>query len=269
MIRIDMHVHSDASFDGKDDFETIMRAAAFQNLDFVAITDHCDLVPQENGYAMYEQNQARIALQIQLCEQMNRKACQLIHGIEIGNPMYDRKRADQFVSERELDFVIGAIHYFDFDTDYLYLDYENPQVREFYLKEYFSRMLELAQWGNFDSLAHLDYPLRAMDGLVACPPSFAEYRDEIIPILETIANKGIALEINTRGTYDWQKRTGPELWVLKEFHRLGGKHITIGSDAHTAERVGCGVEDGVAAAKAAGFDHITIYRNREPVDLPI
>jgi histidinol-phosphatase (PHP family) len=81
--------------------------------------------------------------------------------------------------------------------------------------------------------------------------------------------KNIALEINTRGTYDWQNRVGPEDWVLERYRELGGKYVTIGSDAHVTKYVGAGFTEAAAALKRTGFDSYTIYKDRCPVQIPL
>jgi histidinol-phosphatase (PHP family) len=95
------------------------------------------------------------------------------------------------------------------------------------------------------------------------------YRDLIEPVLEILARKELALEINTRGTYDWQGRVGPEDRVLTRFREFGGKYVTIGSDSHVTKYVGAGFAEAAAALKRTGFDSFTIYRNRQPVQIPL
>ena len=91
------------------------------------------------------------------------------------------------------------------------------------------------------------------------------YRDLIEPILEALVRNNIALEINTRGTYDWQNRVGPEDWVLQHYRELGGQYVTIGSDSHVTKYVGAGFPEAAAALKRTGFDSYTIYKDRRPI----
>ena len=82
-----------------------------------------------------------------------------------------------------------------------------------------------------------------------------------------LVRKGIALELNTRGTYDWQHRVGPEDWVLRRYRELGGEYVTIGSDAHTAAAVGAGFAEATEALRRCGFSAYTVYRERRPVQI--
>lgn len=76
------------------------------------------------------------------------------------------------------------------------------------------------------------------------------------PVLEGLVRQQIALESNTRGTYDWQHRVGPEDWVLARHREFGGWYITIGSDAHTPDRVGAGFAQAAAALRRTGFSEL-------------
>ncbi|MEA5067197.1 MAG: PHP domain-containing protein, partial [Eubacteriales bacterium] len=175
---------------------------------------------------------------------------------------------EAFLRKREFDFVIGSIHFLPDGADIYKLPYASEEEVDAMFRQYFASMLDLARMGGFDSLAHLDYPLRVLRGKVR-EASVLQYRDLIEPILEETAHRQIALEINTRGTYDWQKRVGPEKWAVKRFRELGGKYVTIGSDAHTASLLGEGFDQAVALLSACGYDAYTIYRERKPVRIAL
>ena len=54
-----------------------------------------------------------------------------------------------------------------------------------------------------------------------------------------------------------------------EDRELGGKLVTIGSDAHRWMDVGAGVEMGLEMLSRAGFRYFTVYAGRKPQFLPI
>ena len=58
-------------------------------------------------------------------------------------------------------------------------------------------------------------------------------------------------------------------FVLRRYKELGGKLITIGSDAHFAEHLGAGIEQGYELALKCGFDKIAVYQDRTPTLIPI
>ena len=137
------------------------------------------------------------------------------------------------------------------------------------LGEYFDWELKLAQWAQFDTLAHLTYPLRYVVGKYGKSVDmsrFAEIIDEIL--LELIKNKK-SLEINTAGLRQPIGVTSPDESIVKRYKELGGELITIGSDAHYAEHLGAGIDKGYELALKCGFDKVAIYQDRTPTLIPI
>ena len=106
------------------------------------------------------------------------------------------------------------------------------------LTRYFEEILELCQWGQFDSLAHLTYPLRYITGQYHIPVDLSRYDSIIDEILRTLAQKGLGLEINTAGLRREIGQTAPTLPYIKRFRQLGGEILTFGSDAHRAQEPG-------------------------------
>lgn len=113
------------------------------------------------------------------------------------------------------------------------------------------------------------YPLRYIVGEQHREVSYEVYKDRVDDILKALIEQNKALELNTSGLRQAIGKTMPCPTVIKRFKELGGKYLTIGSDAHRWADVGSGVEDGYQIAQNAGFDHITIFVNREPVLLPL
>ncbi|MGE4272750.1 MAG: hypothetical protein AB7E31_07775 [Desulfitobacterium sp.] len=56
----------------------------------------------------------------------------------------------------------------------------------------------------------------------------------------------------------------PDFDIIRLYKQLGGEIITVGSDAHWAEDVGKGIQDGLEMIKNAGFNYVTVYSNRQP-----
>jgi len=266
-MRCDLHIHSKYSFDGVPTLDAICRAAMERHIDIIATTDHCDITDGPEGIRSYLENEAaRLEEYAQVKEKY--KVLKFLYGVEVGNPNDKPQIARTFVDAREFDFVIGAIHFLPDGSDVYKLPYPDLESIDTMFRQYFASMNHLAELGGFDTLAHLDYPLRVLNEKVTSP-TITQYRNLVEPILEKIVAKGIALEINTRGIYDWQGRAGPEEWVLKRYKALGGKYVTIGSDAHTANWIGVGFNEAVELLRRAGFEAYTIYEKRVPQQIPI
>ena len=112
----------------------------------------------------------------------------------------------------------------------------------------------------YDSLAHINYPLRYMarDGQHLTLESF---RDQVEEIFRQVAASGHALEVNTcRGMSleEW-------LPLLRWFKDCGGEYVTVGSDAHQPEHMALGIPEALELLREAGFSHVTTYQGRRPV----
>ena len=153
------------------------------------------------------------------------------------------------------------------DLDIYFHDFPNMDCDKF-LHEYFDQLLLLEEHGGFDVLAHIDYPLRVMkhgDYI----PSFDNYMDRVQQVLRSCIDHGYALELNAAGIAGWQKKVGPPQNILYEYKRMGGERISIGSDSHTLDTVARGVDDCVKNALDAGFTHVTVFRERKPVQIAL
>lgn len=263
----DLHTHSRYSFDGSAPVDDLCRAARKRNVNILAITDHCDMLPGPEGYLSYLAGEADRIGDIENARPQYPEL-ELLYGVEIGNAVNMPEETRTFLTNRKFDFVIGAVHFLPDGSDIYQLPYENEEAIGNMFLQYFRTMQELVELGGFDSLAHLDYPLRVLKGKLH-ENSIGQYRELVEPILAGLVRQQIALEVNTRGTYDWQGRVGPEDWVLTRYRELGGRYVTIGSDAHSSDWVGAGFSEAAAALCRTGFSEFTIYRSRTPVQMPL
>ncbi len=263
---IDMHTHTDNSFDGNHSTMYMCENACNKGLRAVAFTDHIEV----DFYK--EKNFDKTAVQsfVDACKAREAFKGKIIvcAGIELGQPTYDVPTAEKIISERNYDFVIGSVHNLRGKEDFWYLDYEKENIDEL-LNEYFDELCLLAAWGKFDTMAHITYPLRYIVGEHQIPVDIEKYRRKIDEALKLLVESGKALEINTSGLRQKLGKTMPDESYVKRFRELGGQMVTVGSDAHFAEHLGAGIEQGMEIAKRCGFDAITLFQNRNPVEIPI
>ncbi len=263
----DSHTHSDNSHDGHAPISMLCEAASEKGLAGLAITDHCECDDPKlnmiNRFAPLQfeilKNQLAFRDQISVC-------C----GIELGQPVYDPSRAEELLSKYKFDFVLASLHNLPNRDDFCKWDFqEHIEEIPALLKEYYEEMLKLAQWNKFDSLAHITYPLRYIQGIQQIPVDMRPYDELISEILKTVAQNDKAIEINTSTMRQGLGMTMPSIDYVKLFKDLGGKYVTIGSDAHWAKDIGSHLDVGMDMLKACGFEHFTVFRRREPMLLKI
>lgn len=82
-------------------------------------------------------------------------------------------------------------------------------------------------------------------------------------ILSLIIKKGKGIEVNTSGI-DKVGHTLPHPSIIQRYRDLGRKIITVGSDAHTTDRVGKHIAQVMQIVKECGFNEIAVFKERKP-----
>ncbi|MCI8360789.1 MAG: histidinol-phosphatase HisJ family protein [Clostridiales bacterium] len=264
---MDFHTHTDNSPDAVHSVMLLCERACQIGLRAIAITDHCEChAYKKDRYdltarqSFFEATKARSVFSGQLI---------VLRGVELGQPLADADAAAGALS-RPLDFVLASQHCLAGKEDFYYMDYTLPENDPHELLHlYFSQLTDIVGWGKFDSLAHLTYPLRYITGVHGIQVDITHYYDQMDRLFRLMARTGKALEINTSGLRQELGTALPDLSLLRRFKEAGGEYITIGSDAHRADDIGAGVEEGMALAAVAGFKYVTLYQNRVPVQIPL
>lgn len=261
----DTHTHSVISFDGNDSCEELCKSAIEKNIKYLAITDHCDIDGKDLDVdALCSEQYAQVSrVKKEYKDRLN-----VLRGLEIGQGIYRKELTEKILNQYDYDFVLGSLHNLDNMEDFFFIDYKQYDVYEL-LNQYFDGLLELSRWGEFDSLAHLTYPLRYIVAREKINVDMTKYADVIDAIFETLAKNNKALEINTSGLFMPMNDTLPNISFIKRFKQLGGEYVTIGSDSHYASKIGQGIDRGYKIAYDSGFRYITVFENRQPRLIPI
>ena len=263
---VDMHTHTNNSFDGNYPIEEMCEAAIEKGIQVIAFTDHVEMdYFTEKGFDKDAENSYKDMLR---AKEMYKDKIDLCVGIELGEPTYDVEASEALINSRDYDFVIGSIHNLRKTDDFCELKYEGMDI-EALLDKYFCELKLLADWAKFDTFAHLTYPLRYIVGENKIPVNMQKYQKDIDEILSILASKDKALEINTSGLRQPIGITMPDESIVRRFKELGGKMITVGSDSHFTYHLGAGIEEGMKIAKNAGFDSVYVFKKRQPVEIEI
>lgn len=265
---VDLHTHTDNSFDGHHSTMFLCETAYMKGLRAVAFTDHLEMDAFYKGsfdrtaiQSFFEVAKARSAFNGNLL---------VCVGAELGQAVYDKQVSEKLLETMNYDFVIGAIHNLPEIEDFYYMNFDDESVDYMaLLEQYFDWELKLAQWAKFDTLAHLTYPLRYIVGKYKKPVDMSVFSEITDEILITLIKNDKALEINTAGLRQPIGVTSPDESIVRRYRELGGKLITIGSDAHYAEHLGAGIDKGYELALRCGFDKVAVYQNRTPTLIPI
>ena len=262
---IDMHTHSDNSFDGHHSCVLLCEGALDNAGRGIAITDHCDIDDKKYDFRAFAINQY---VQSFTAKKAFEGKLLVMQGLELGQGIYEKEKSLDIINSFNYDFILGAIHNLENTPDFYYLDYSKYDVDDL-LTRYFEDELKLAEWNQTDSLAHLTYPLRYIVGREKLEVDLSKYSEIIDAIFETLIKNEKALEVNVSGLFGELGCTMPDVDLIQRYHDLGGKYITVGSDSHYYDKVCIGIDKGYDILKKCGFKEFTIFKNREPMQIEI
>lgn len=263
IIPFDLHTHCTLSFDGKSSAEDMVKRAVELGIKHYALTDHIDLgeFPDPDFDLEATVNGARE--QIPALQKKYAGSTELLYGVELGQAVHDRELTEKLLAENDYDFVIGSTHFIRGHEDFYFLDYADTDVTAL-MRLYFEELLETAEYGRFDVMGHITYPLRYITGDHGIEVDLSQFGSIIDEILRTIIKNGKGIEINTSGLRQKFGRMFPDADIVKRYRELGGRILTTGSDAHCTADLGKGIAEGISAARECGFTEITIFRKRIP-----
>lgn len=265
MYLADYHTHTRCSPDARNSMAEMAEAAAAAGLDEICFTDHVEplewnvTVPKtgDHDWSALERSfaQARAAAGDRI---------RLRLGVELGDAPWNFAWAErQLERAPELDFVIGSIHSLPPPADCnlaLFSPADEAEARA-RLGDYLSRVEQMVRWGRFQVVGHLTLPLRYLNERRGFHLTFDGFEAQIGEILRLVVEQGLGIEVNT----NHGNTPLPDGKWLRMYRRLGGEIITLGSDAHRAEGVGCAIREGQALLRECGFRRFCTFRRGEPV----
>lgn len=157
-------------------------------------------------------------------------------------------------------YILGSVHWHI--AEYMDTFWHGDPLA--FQKQYFEHLAESAETGLFDSLAHPDLVKNASP----VDWKFERIRPSVERALDRIAATGVAMEINTSGlnkSYP-EMNPGPKMLAMMAERKIP---VVIGSDSHTPTRVADGFVDALEALVAAGYENVSVFRERRRRDLSI
>jgi histidinol-phosphatase (PHP family) len=190
-------------------------------------------------------------------------------GVEITYQSSREEEIRAWLAEHAWDYVVVSVHVVDYADGWAIVS-ESHSVESYFAGHnqrqayvpYFEELLRAASSGLGTLLGHIDLVKRY--GTRCYGPFQADdFEEEIRAVLRVAVAGGVGLEINTSGLRQMPSEPYPGLTVLCWYRELGGELVTIGSDAHHQDQLGCGIDVGLALARAAGFRRVATFESRQ------
>jgi histidinol-phosphatase (PHP family) len=267
---IDYHLHNHFSCDSESKTADIVKRAIELGIREICITNHVETFPPKGGRGSFSYKEAfkRFAEIKKDLEEAQKELPELSikFGIELEYVEEWMDEMSRFVNDMDFDFLIGSVHEVDkaniSSSDLCGKLYKRVDEKYAYSK-YFDNLYKMIEWGNFSVVGHFDVFKKG--GINYYGPFQPEkYKDQIIPILKLMKEKGIGIELNTSGLGYPCNEIFPHPDILKWCLKVGVEHYTIGSDGHTIEEVGQNLDKALTLLKDVRIKTISTYEKGVP-----
>lgn len=260
------HVHTCFSPDCSSSPEELCDAAVKRNMIGICFTDHCSL----DSYILDNAYRSILASS-SAAKKMGEKYGEdlvVLSGVELSEVMRKPDYAARLLKNIKLDSVLLSVHTAIIKNKPVYFSKINfsamdtNEIRSI-LKAYFRDMLDSVNKCDFDILAHLTHPFFFVNGEHKKNISASEFYEDIEKIFSFIIKNNKALEINTSKLNSSFNDFMPDEELIRLYCQMGGRLITLGSDAHSPETIDFGFDEAKALLKSIGFSTYSYFEKRK------
>ena len=280
----DYHIHTEFSDDSREPMQNQIERAIELGFDEVCFTDHIDYgikkdwdegdIQFRGGDGMSTDpssmdpvanvNYPEYFGKLLRMKEIYKGKITVKNGLEFGIqtitvPQYEKlweKYGEQ------LDFSLLSMHQVD-NKEFWTQDFQRGKSQKEYNEEYYREIYEVQKvFKHYSVLAHLDLLVRYdLQGIYP----FENVKDMVAEILKLAIADGKGIEVNTSSWHYGLKDTQPSRAILKLYKDLGGKIITVGSDAHNTRFLGDHIPDAYRILKEEiGMDEVCTFLKMEP-----
>lgn len=224
----DTHMHTTFSTDSTMLLEEALQRARELGIGIIT-TEHMDLNYPQPGKFIFDVNAYFAAYRQYRSEDF-------LLGIEVGMAASCSEKNRAIATNSGFDYVLGSIHTVG-DMDIYYDAFYNGKDKRAAYEAYFQEMADCIDTHAYiDALGHIDYIARyaKYGDTELYYHDFSEHIDEVLK--RAIAND-VVMEVNTR-RFCQKQAVEVLLPTYRRYYELGGRMVTIGSDAHRSEGIG-------------------------------
>lgn len=259
---IDAHVHTLFSHDGISSMEEYMKAAKEKGVDEITFTEHWD------DYTGMQSSLQSVDIPAYYAEYLRIKekyeSPRINFGIEMGLQPDIHDKVHEVVCSYPFDFVIGSSHITNKKDMAMDSSFFAGLTRYEAYMIYFREVLQnITVHDDFDVYGHLDYVAR-YGGYEEKAIRYAEFSDILDEILRLLIRRDKGLELNTSGIRKGLPFPHPNADILRRYRELGGRIITLGSDAHIIRDLAADFAYAKEILSDIGFSEIAVYHGRKP-----
>ena len=280
----DYHLHCEYSDDSNEPMENQIQKAITLGLDEMCFTDHVDYGikrdwddpegiiirhaiehGKEVDLVLANVNYPKYFEALNMYQQKYASSISIKKGLEFGIQSITVDAYEKLYAsyQDDLDFVLFSMHQVN-NLEFWTQDFQKGKTQKEYNDEYYKEIYQTMQiFHHYSCLAHLDLLARYDENGIY---PFENEKDIIAEILKYAIRDGKGIEINTSSWKYGLKDTQPSRAILKLYKDLGGKIITVGSDAHETKYLASHIKDAYAILKnEIGINEICTFDHMQPI----
>ena len=250
-----LHIHSTYA-DGKDTLEEMIVEAVKRRFSSIGFSEHSFMPFSSYPYQMTEEKAEQYKKELALLKKKYAGIIDVFCGLEF-----------EFYSDvptSGYDYLIGSVHYLDFDGKILGFDRGLDETIAYikdnfagdgllFAKKYFETIALIPQKRKFDIVGHFDLLTKNNEKGRFIDTSDKKYLDMGFDAIHALKGKIPLFEVNT-GAISRGYRTSPypQMEFLKEFNSQGFG-VVITSDCHDKNYIDCFYDEAAELIKQAGF----------------
>lgn len=270
----DYHMHTQFSDDSVEPMENMVKKAIALNFDEICFSDHVDYGIKLDVEQFNKQEDAQSMLVRRLCnvdypkymqsiKDMRTKYRDVINiktGMEFGVQKHTIPQFETLFFNYDFDFIIMSCHQVE-DKEFWTNEFQEGQSQETYIERYYQEIYDcVCAYKNYSVLGHLDMIQRYTKPRYP----FEKSKAIITKILKQVIQDGKGIEVNSSSFHYKIPDLMPERAILKLYYELGGKIITVGSDAHETKYLGDEIPYIYEELKKIGFTHVCTFDRMIP-----
>lgn len=276
----DYHIHTEFSDDSTYPLEEVVKDSIALGLDEICFTDHVDygikrdwddprgIVSRRGGIGepkwmpLANVNYEAYIARIQQMQSCYRTQISIKTGLEFGMQTHTIPQYQSLFERYPFDFIILSVHQIE-NKEFWTQEFQQGRTQSEYQERYYEEILSLVhQYHDYSVLGHLDL-INRYDKAGSYP--FERICPIVTDILKTVIADGKGIEVNTSCYRYGRNDLTPSMDILRLYHQLGGRILTLGSDSHKKEHLGAHLADTQMILKTIGFTEFCTYEQMKPV----
>lgn len=266
-----LHIHT-TYCDGKDQPEAIILEAIKKGFDSIGFSEHSYMSFSSYPNQMTIPKSEEYKAEVRALKSKYKGVIDVFCGLEL--EMYSDVPTDGF------DYLIGSVHYLDFDGNILGFDRGLPETTKYlddnfggdglaFARKYFETVSKLPQKARIDIVGHFDLLTKNNERGHFIDTSLKEYLNYGFDAIHALQGRIPFFEVNTGAiARNYRTESYPQMEFLREFRRCGFG-VVITSDCHNKDHLDCCYAEAEKRIAEAGFTTKWILTDNGFAEVPL